>query len=359
MSRRHKVIALFLFFVALLGLRMTALAADTEYQAPKLEQEEGWTLVVMPDPQQYTSQRNFPILEIMMNWLVENKAPLNIRQVVCVGDLVNNNMSNKEWSFSSQAFARLDGHYPYVLCTGNHEYGHTTATADNRKTAFNEHYPSSRNPAWKDILVGMGKNTFGEETLENAVYELTLPEGNLFVFIAIPFSPPEESLRWAKEVAEQPKYDNDKTIVALVTHDYMKPAQWNNVVSSDKDYTLHKEGGASGQEIWEKLIKPCKNIRMVFCGHYSDVNNPRGCSGFRTDKNDAGRTVYQMVFDTQALGGGYNGNGGDGWLRLLEFSRDMKHVKVKSFSPFFALSPSTQNRAWGTEPYNQFEFDIE
>ncbi|GHT77103.1 hypothetical protein AGMMS50262_17270 [Bacteroidia bacterium] len=68
---------------------------------------------------------------------------------------------------------------------------------------------------------------------------------------------------------------------------------------------------------------------------------------------------WTMVFNAQALGGGWSGNGGDGWLRILEFLPDGKTVKVKTFSPLFAASPTTQQFAWRTKPYDEFTFTLE
>lgn len=53
--------------------------------------------------------------------------------------------------------------------------------------------------------------------------------------------------------------------------------------------------------------------------------------------------------------GGWQGNGGDGWLRWMEFMPDKRAVKIKTFSPFFAISPTTQQFAWEREAYNEFE----
>jgi len=64
-----------------------------------------------------------------------------------------------------------------------------------------------------------------------------------------------------------------------------------------------------------------------------------------------------MTFNAQALGGGWHGNGGDGWLRLLEFQGN--RVSVRTFSPLFAISPSTRPLAWGTEAYQSFTFDLD
>ena len=60
-----------------------------------------------------------------------------------------------------------------------------------------------------------------------------------------------------------------------------------------------------------------------------------------------------MLFDAQAIGGD---NGGDGWIRILEFYPDGKTVKVKTFSPLFAVSPATQGMAWKHDSENEFTF---
>ena len=76
-------------------------------------------------------------------------------------------------------------------------------------------------------------------------------------------------------------------------------------------------------------------------------------------ENSSGKSVAQMVFNTQAIGGGFSGNGGDGWLRLLEFMPDKKTIKARTFSPFFGSSPSTLNLAWKTDERNEFTFVLE
>jgi hypothetical protein len=96
---------------------------------------------------------------------------------------------------------------------------------------------------------------------------------------------------------------------------------------------------------------------LVFSGHIGDPDNPEGHVGFRTDTNAAGRKVHQMTFNAQALGGGWHGNGGDGWLRLLEFNG--LEVTVKTFSPLFAISPATRHLAWGTGAYETFTFRLD
>ena len=98
---------------------------------------------------------------------------------------------------------------------------------------------------------------------------------------------------------------------------------------------------------------------MVLCGHISAADNWNGCVNYQVSTNSADKKVHEVLFDSQALGGGFHGNGGDGWIRLMEFDKDMKNVKVRTFSPVFAYSPSTQHLAWHTAPFNEFVIEID
>ena len=122
---------------------------------------------------------------------------------------------------------------------------------------------------------------------------------------------------------------------------------------------MNKKGGNEGEKIFQKLVYPAKNIRLVVCGHIAVPDKWDGGISFSVDKNSAGKSVAQMAFNTQAIGGGWHGSGGDGWLRLLEFMPDRKTVKARTFSPFFALSPSTRHLAWKHDSLSEFTFEIE
>ncbi|MGG5507845.1 MULTISPECIES: hypothetical protein [unclassified Myroides] len=66
-----------------------------------------------------------------------------------------------------------------------------------------------------------------------------------------------------------------------------------------------------------------------------------------------------MLFDMQAEGGGHYGNGGDGLVRILEFYPDGKTVKVKTFSPLFALSPKTASLAHKKDSENEYSITLD
>ncbi|MDT7828663.1 metallophosphoesterase [Pricia sp. S334] len=338
-------------------------AAQEKYEPPKLDDPDSWTMVILPDPQTYVKfGRNQPILELMTAWISENIDDLNIEMVLCTGDLVEQNemidpdgvtgnqTSKGQWESVSNAFSRLDGRVPYITAAGNHDYGYRNIK--DRKTNFNRYFPVDKNPKNQQLLRKAAMNAEGVPTLENAAFEFTSPHGREMLFINLEFAPRDTVLAWAKAVVAAEKY-KDHTAVIL-THSYLN-AENEHIVK--ENYPI--EEGNYGRAVYEKLVKPSANIQMVFSGHIGAPDNPKAHVGFRTDRNAAGKKVQQMVFNAQAIGGGWMGNGGDGWLRILEFLPDKRTVKVKTFSPLFAISPTTQKQAWRTADYDEFSFEID
>src|SRR5690606_26956000 len=160
-----------------------------DYSPPALESEASWSAILLPDPQSYVKyERNQPLLELMTSWISENVETLNIKFVMCTGDLVdsntlfhpdgikNNQTSKEQWEAVSKAFSRLDGKVPYITTTGNHDYGISKHT-DNRKTHFNEFITIDKKSENRDVLRDVGLNADGIPTLENASYEFQIPKG--------------------------------------------------------------------------------------------------------------------------------------------------------------------------------------
>ena len=342
-------------------------APQAAYKAPALENSDSWTMVVVPDVQGYTKlRRNYGILELMNAWIVDNRDRMKINQVLFTGDLTNRNdlevvqpgrndlISSEQWKAFSRAAERLDGEVPYILCTGNHDYG--KRSAENRRSFFNDFFPTDRNPLTRRQLIACASNAWGITTLENAAYEFTAPhpDNRKFLVISLQFAPTDADLAWAKKIVDNPCFANHFGIV--LTHSYLA---WTGMRLEKEKYALSKKGGNCGEEIFKKLIYPAKNIRMVICGHIARPDMwERGIS-FAMDKNAAGKSVAQMAFNTQAIGGGWHGSGGDGWLRLLEFMPDRKTIKARTFSPLFAISPSTRHLAWKHDKLSEFSFELD
>lgn len=370
-AHRRSLYCLALASLLVAAVPYGALAAE---RPPVLEDEGSWTLVMVPDTQYYTVRaRNQPILELMTAWIESNIDALNIRMVVQVGDLIERSgkitpdekqgdqTTRQQWGAVSRAFARLDGKVPYIAATGNHDYT-TDDTGSIRRTLYPEYFNVERNHLIQKALVQNGRNQAGEPTLENAALELKDLNGRDYLFLSVEYGPREEALAWASAVSSLPQYADHRTIV--VTHEYLLPngEHSEHPVGASlagtglaEPYSLNIDGGivavkqlfadgSSGRQVFERLVEPSRNIEMVLSGHFSG-------EAHRVDRNRAGNPVHQILFDAQFIGGG---NGGDGWLRLLEFLPDGRTVRVRTFSPLFWASPATRQLAWKTDAQNEF-----
>lgn len=349
------LIILFLLF------NQWGLAQQGSYTAPALEKADAWSLVFIPDTQSYMKfKRNQPILDLMVNWVDEHIDPLNVKLVVQVGDLVEQNglvtpdgfsanqTGTQQWEAVSKAFSTIDKKVPVIATTGNHDFG--IVNVENRQTSYNDYFPIEKNHHNQKMIRDVALDETGMPTLINATYEFVSPEGRKFLIMVLEFAPRDASLQWAIQTVNKAEYQ-DHTVI-LLAHSYLNRASEHIETEGypivDRNY---------GKAIWEKLVKPSKNIQMVFSGHIGAPDDKSGHVGFRTDSNASGKKVHQMTFNAQALGGGWHGNGGDGWLRWLEFQGN--RVLVKTFSPFFAISPSTRHMAWGTDEFVPFSFELD
>jgi hypothetical protein len=344
--------------IVLLLISWFPLFSQSEVEAPKLSDPESYTWVLLPDLQSYSKfGRNQALFHLMADWIVDQKDNLNIEMVLCVGDLVEQNnllepdgingdqTSVSQWEAVQTGFAKLNNKVPYILCTGNHDYG--VVSAENRYSQFNSYFPPQGNPITQSLLVEMAPNNEGVQTLENACYQWTSPQGKPFLIFSLEFAPRTEILQWAKKLAANPEFKNHKGV--LLTHSY----QDSEGEHTDKGNYPLKDANY-GDKIWENFVQPSENMRFVFCGHVADSETHEGQVSYREDPNQAGETVHQMLFNAQREGGGWHGNGGDGWLRILEFLPDQKTIKVQTFSPLFWISPSTRHLAWRTADYDEY-----
>ncbi len=365
MEKYLKILSLFLLFA-------TPSFAQQNYQKPALENKDSWSVVLLPDIQNYVKwNANQPILDLMMAWIENNIDTLNIKMVLCTGDLVELNdqihpgndgdqSAQSQWEFAAKTFGRLDGKVPYINALGNHDF---SIDRDLKRTSrFSDFFHIDKNWLNKKILVQTGKDESGLPSLQNSAYEVKSTNGGKdYLFMTIEYAPRDTVISWARKIAQLEQYKNHR--IVLLTHAYLttKDTHWsgepkwfiyepyieNNRTKKSDRWVLPKSN--NGKQIWEKLVQPATNIDLVLSGHISG-------EGYRADKNDHGRTVHQMLFDMQSEGGGgLLGNGGDGWLRILEFLPDNQTVKVRTFSPLFAASPSTRHLAWKKDLRNSYE----
>jgi hypothetical protein len=291
---------------------------------PCLTSGKPFTIVVLPDTQNYASHYPTTFIE-QLTWIKEEKKARNIVCVIHEGDITNES-SDKEWEVADKAMSLIDGVVPYCMVMGNHDYPGGPATRNSSQ--FNKHFGSQRFE--KEPWYG---GHFGEGN-ENAFY-LVRAEGIDFLVLCLEFGPRDKVLEWANRVVSEHKHY--RTIV--VTHCYTysddtrvgKGDEWNPraVYGCDND----------GDDMWDKFVKKHSNIFLVLSGHILNDG-----LGRLTSVGDKENKIHQILANYQM-----KPNGGDGWLRIMEFIPKEKKIVVRTYSPTL--------RRYAEDADNHFELE--
>ncbi len=302
--------------------------------------DAAWSMVILPDTQNYVKAAEYQsLLPKITGWIRDNKDAYKIQVVLQEGDIVNNNNTNnpssgdqtsaQQWPAAQAGMFVLNGHVPYIMAAGNHDFG--TTNAQNRDTMVNNYFKPSDNPLNDPAQGGILKGTKEPNDITNAYYTFQAPDGRKMLVFSLEFQPRPAVVTWANQIAGQSQYA-DYTAV-LLTHDYLHA---NNTRSTSTNVAADY----SGQELWDGLIKTNPNFEMVFNGHFGGDGE-----GFLASNNNAGKAVEQMFFNTQ-----FETMGGNGWIRLVEFLNDGTTVRVRTYSPLLDL--------YRTTPEYTFEFQV-
>jgi len=358
----------------LLGLAATLSFAQHRADRQDLTDPASSTMILFGDPQGYVKYDiNQPIFELTTLWVSDNVEHLNIKAVLCTGDLVEQNENNalnrkmlnqsstQMWESISRSLSRIDGKVPFISCGGNHDYGFKHS--ENYNTNYPKYITFERNGCYVDCLKEEYPNRLGHASLENAAFEFEMPGwSHKILVISSEFAPSAGAVEWARKLVTSDKYKDHYVI--YLTHSCLKE-ETAEYTDHEGYWVTKQEGNHSGKMLWDNLFSQVDNIRLVICGHTGrpaktgNVEDDfRLSTAYRADRNKSGKTVHQMMFNVQTVGGGWEGNGGDGWLRILEFMPDGKTIKVRTYSPLFGISPSTRHLAHRTASYDQFDMVI-
>lgn len=351
-----------IILLSLCIMAMMPAAAQDRADQQHLLQPGAFTFILVGDPQGYTKYDiNQPLFELTTVWCADNIDNLKVKAVLFTGDLIEQNenivknrkmlnqTSKQMWEWASHCLKRLDNKVPYIISPGNHEYGYVRG--DEGFTHFPEYFPMERNSKWEGCLVAAMPNRMGTVSLENSAYEFSDEKWGKILVVTTEWAPRDEVLEWVKGLSK--KYKDDTLI--FMTHSFLKERTAER--TANENYKISPRN--YGQDIWEKCISKCDNIRLVICGHEGHPGEFEDNVAYRVDKNDSGKDVHQMMFNIQCLGGGWEGNGGDGWVRILEFEPDGKTISVRTYSPLFGISPTTKQFAHRRGKCDEFNMTID
>jgi hypothetical protein len=294
-------------------LRLTATRPDaTTDTAP-------FTVVVLPDTQYY-SQSYPATFNTQTQWIVDHVQSNNIKFVTHLGDVVQTSTQAIEWQRADAAMDKLDTlpTLPYSVALGNHDYDIKDSHAG-PTTQFTQYFGAARYA---------GRSWYGGSSPDQRDhYQIFSAAGRSFLHITVEFEAPDSALAWAQSVVDA--HPNLPAI--LTTHAYVESAAGRSTTTRNAD-------GNSGEQIWQEFVRKNPQVFMVLNGHYPAEAN-------QTSTDAAGLPVFEMLADYQG-----RANGGNGWMRLLEFRPADNRVDVKTFSP-------TLNR-FETDANSQFSLPL-
>ena len=292
-------------------------------EEPASPREAGdFTIVVLPDTQFYTSERNggqAAMFVAQAEWIISNRVSRNIAYVATEGDISNDGSGVvTQWRNATNALYRLedpvrtglpDG-IPYGAVVGNHD------TYNGGTGRFNEYFGVGHFAGHAYYGGHYGTNNDSHVDLFSA-------GGQDFIVLALTMAAGSNSavMQWADGVLAS----NANRRAIVVTHSLLNPAPWPEPASWTKE----------GPSIFQTMARH-PNVFLMLCGH-------RHGEG-RRHETVGDRAIDIVLADYQA-----SVNGGNGYLRLLEVSPARKTLTVKTFSPWAGM--------WATNAASFFTLD--
>ncbi|SIT33704.1 FG-GAP repeat-containing protein [Filimonas lacunae] len=283
--------------------------------------EEEFSIVVLPDTQYYTAEKNGGKKEMFYaqtDWIVKNAAKERIQYVIQLGDISDDGEKiPQEWVNASEAMYRLEkplpGYpqgIPYGLAVGNHDQTKSQFPVTGKTDQYNKYF---------GVAHFKGKQWYGGHygNDNDSHYDLLTVAGMKLLVLYFEYDSYDENIeglnRWAAGVLE--KYSDRKAI--LVSH---------SIIHFNKTAGTNEKGfppfSKQGKRVFDRL-KSYPNVMITLCGHVGDNGE-----GYRQD-GYAGNVIKTFLSDYQS-----RPQGGHGLMRLMSFSPSKDLIRVRTFSPF-------------------------
>ncbi|QDU70402.1 metallophosphoesterase [Mucisphaera calidilacus] len=301
-STRHLVYTMTMAYVALIP---SAEAFGASY-----------TVAVLPDTQYY-AQLYPETFDAQTQWLADQASSRNIVFTTHLGDIVEYGANLGEWVNADTSMGYLDAAgMNYSVTPGNHDlYGDGGVNY--------RHYFGASRFASMPTYGGHSASAMSQ-------YHVVSMGDQDILMLSVDIDAPDAELAWAQSVLDA----HPDTPAILSTHLLMD----NNGNIRDTTYIRHGYGNPA-QTIWDELVMPNAQVFMTLNGHYHGTRA-------EVSYNAAGLAVHRVLVDYQGLS-----NGGDGYLRLMEFDFDADVIRHTSYSP--TLDQSL------TDPGSSFDLEVD
>jgi hypothetical protein len=294
------------------------------YGRKKINANAKTIIIGLPDTQFYTEEPQGQnsgggghngIFKAQTQWIADHRPDSAIAFVVQLGDCVQNGdnppVADKqiEWKRADTSMKKIenpnvpitDG-IPYGICVGNHDQ-QAIGNPDGATLYYNQYFGESR-------FTGRGYYGGHYGANNDNHYELFSGGGVDFIHISIEYylngttASLQPVLDWADALLKA--YPNRKGILSS-----------HNMLGTGNPASFQ----GPGQKIYDDL-KDNPNLILMLAGHVSG-------EGRRTDVF-AGNTIHTLMSDYQS---GFT-NGGNGYLRIMQFLPSQNLLSVKTYSPY-------------------------
>ena len=307
-----------------------------------LNKDDFFSVVLLPDTQHYSS--SYPeIFYKQMDWIVENKIPLNIQYVIHLGDITNNN-KEYAWEVADKSFKILENKgIPYSIVYGDNDMKNPDKNYYDgiRHTEYlHKYFPVSRfdKPGswWSGGFFDPGK-------IDN-YYCLFNYQEYKFLIMNLELAPRSSVLKWADTIIAQ----NASRKVILVTHDYLdrNGDRLNDLKSfaldgRDKEDKLK---GNNAEAVFKKLVLKNSNIILVLCGH-KEGEFQKEVKIKKSGGSGKSRKVFEILSDFQDERiKGTDEKSGKGLLRVLKFYPEKNEIAISTISALTGKTKGEESR---------------
>lgn len=287
---------------------------------------EKFSVIGLPDTQNYSSQSSpTDVFTRQTQWILDNLVTYNIQFVSHVGDIVNSPWSGSQWDRATTALDLLDTNIAYGTAPGNHDIA-----SGNTEYLRYFGYDGVRNdgvtPRWVDPDSGQRYDWYrGASPSGYSDFQVINVDGRDWMFLHMEIDARDQDIAWAQSVLDA----HPTTLTVMSTHNYLAetggggaagsgtgqrgrvPVQW--IAGADRN---------SPEAVFQKLVYPNNQIFMVICGHNFAIYNLE-------ETNARGNVVHEVLMDYQTLP-----NGGNGFLRIMEFDPAAGTIEHSTYSPY-------------------------
>nr|WP_315267478.1 cell wall-binding repeat-containing protein [Microbacterium lemovicicum] len=224
-----------------------------------------FTIATYPDTQQEVLPGKGDLFAQRSRWLVSHRSALDLRFVIHTGDVVNwDTSAHEQYQIARDAMQPLnDAGIPYQLSIGNHDTqatGPGGAARDESNTAKLQRDTRTFNAYFQADDYSALAGQFETGKVDNT-YSTFSAEKSKWLVINLELWPRVEVVNWAAKIIAA----NPTSNVIIQTHSFFDAV--GNISGAGQSQTFWQYGNTSPQYMYDKLVAPYGNVKMVTSGH--------------------------------------------------------------------------------------------